>query len=98
MLPHVAESHVRVLINNSTVGIESELSVPPIKAKRLPHKGTGDGGSSTKGTPCLYPHGTQGVQWLSSLVCLGWERRIVQQKDISENLLECTKGPSPPGW
>ena len=38
MLPHVAESHVRVLINNSTVGTESKLSVPPSKAKRLPHK------------------------------------------------------------
>ena len=38
VLPHVAESHVRVLINNSTVGTESELSAPPIKAKRLPHK------------------------------------------------------------
>ena len=24
-------------------------------------QGTGDGGSSTKGTPCLYLHGTQGA-------------------------------------
>ena len=38
VLPHVAESCVRVLVNNSTVGTESELSVPPIEAKRLPHK------------------------------------------------------------
>ena len=38
MLPHVAESRVRVLINNTTVGTESELSAPPIKAKRLPHE------------------------------------------------------------
>ena len=38
MLPHVAESHVRVLINNSTLGTESELSAPPGKAKRLPRK------------------------------------------------------------
>ena len=38
VLPHVAESHVGVLINNSTVGTESELSAPPIEAKRLPHE------------------------------------------------------------
>ena len=38
VLPHVAESRVRVLINNTTVGTESELSAPPIKAKRLPHE------------------------------------------------------------
>ena len=38
VLPHVAESRVRVLVNNSTVGTESELSAPPIKAKRLPHE------------------------------------------------------------
>ena len=33
VLPHVAESRVRVLINNSAVGTESELPAPPIKAK-----------------------------------------------------------------
>ena len=38
VLPHVAESRVQVLINNSTVGTESELPVPPFKAKRLPHE------------------------------------------------------------
>ena len=38
VLPHMAESHVGVLVNNSTVGTESKLSVPLIKAKRLPHK------------------------------------------------------------
>ena len=38
VLPHVAESCVRVLVNNSTVGTESKLSVPPGKAKRLPYK------------------------------------------------------------
>ena len=38
VLPHVAESHVRVLINNSTVGAESELPAPPIEAKQLPHE------------------------------------------------------------
>ena len=37
MLPHVAESRVGVLINNSTVGTESELPAPPIKVKQLPH-------------------------------------------------------------
>ena len=29
VLPHVAESHIRILINNSTVGTESKLSAPP---------------------------------------------------------------------
>ena len=38
VLPHVAESHVGVLVNNSAVGTESELSVPPIEAKRLPNE------------------------------------------------------------
>ena len=38
VLPHVTESHVRVLVNNSAVGTESELLVPPFKVKRLPHK------------------------------------------------------------
>ena len=38
MLPHVAESHVQVLINNTAVGTESELSAPPIEAKQLPHE------------------------------------------------------------
>ena len=38
VLPHVAESRVGVLINNSAVGTERELSAPPIKAKQLPHE------------------------------------------------------------
>ena len=38
VLPHVAESRVRVLVNNSTVGTESELPAPPFKVKRLPHE------------------------------------------------------------
>ena len=38
VLPHMAESHVRVLINHSTVGTESKLSAPPSKAKQLPHE------------------------------------------------------------
>ena len=38
VLPHVAESHVGVLINNSTVGTESKLSAPPGEAKRLPQE------------------------------------------------------------
>ena len=37
MLPHVAESHVRVLVNNSAVGTESELPAPPFEVKRLSH-------------------------------------------------------------
>ena len=37
-LSHVAESHVGVLVNNSTVGTVSELSALPIEVKRMPHK------------------------------------------------------------
>ena len=33
VLPHMAESHLRVLINNSTVGTESELPAPSFKVK-----------------------------------------------------------------
>ena len=38
VLPHVAESHVRVLINNYTVGTESELPDPLFEVKQLPHE------------------------------------------------------------
>ena len=38
VLPHVAESHVGVLINNSAVGTESELPAPPFEVKRLSHE------------------------------------------------------------
>ena len=38
VLPHVAESCVRVLINNFTVGTEGKLPVPPSKVKQLPHE------------------------------------------------------------
>ena len=33
VLPHVAESCVGVLINNSAVGTESELPAPPLEVK-----------------------------------------------------------------
>ena len=33
VLPHMAESHVGVLINNSTVGTEGKLPVPPSEVK-----------------------------------------------------------------
>ena len=35
VLPHVVESRVGVLINNSTVGTESELPAPPFEVKCL---------------------------------------------------------------
>ena len=38
VLPHVAESRVRVLINNSTVQTEDELPAPSFKVERLPHE------------------------------------------------------------
>ena len=38
VLPHVAESHVGVLVNNSAVWTESELPAPHFEVKRLPHE------------------------------------------------------------
>ena len=38
VLPHVAEGHVRVLVNNSTVWTEGELPVPSFEVERLAHK------------------------------------------------------------
>ena len=38
MLPHMAEGHVGVLVNNSTVRTEDELPVPSFKVERLPHE------------------------------------------------------------
>ena len=38
VLPHVAESCVGVLINNSTVGTESKLPAPPFEVKQLSHE------------------------------------------------------------
>ena len=38
VLPHMAESCVRVLVNNSAVGTESQLPAPPFKVKQLPHE------------------------------------------------------------
>ena len=84
MLPHLAESHVGVLINNSTVGTESKLSAPPDEAKQLPHKALM----------------TVEVQQKELLVCTHTELRghNVPLEDISANLHKCTKGPSLLGW
>ena len=38
VLPHMADSCVGVLINNSTVGTESKLPAPPGEVKQLPHE------------------------------------------------------------
>ena len=38
MLPHVAEGHVRVLIDNSTIWTEGELPAPPFEVERLPNE------------------------------------------------------------
>ena len=38
MLPHMAEGHVGVLVDNSAVRTEGELPVPSFKAERLPHE------------------------------------------------------------
>ena len=38
VLPHMAESRVGVLVNNSTVGTKSQLPAPPFEVKRLPHE------------------------------------------------------------
>ena len=38
MLPHMAEGHVGVLVDNSAVQTEGELPAPPFKVERLPHE------------------------------------------------------------
>ena len=38
VLPHMAESHVGVLVNNSAVGTEGKLPAPPSEVKQLPHE------------------------------------------------------------
>ena len=38
MLPHVAEGHVGVLVNNSAVRTEGKLSAPSFEVERLPHE------------------------------------------------------------
>ena len=38
MLPDMAECHVRVLVDNSTVQTEGELSAPSFEVERLPHE------------------------------------------------------------
>ena len=38
VLPHMAEGHVRVLINNSAVWTEGELAAPSFEVELLPHK------------------------------------------------------------
>ena len=38
MLPHMAEGHVGVLIDDPTVWTEGKLPTPSIEAERLPHE------------------------------------------------------------
>ena len=38
MLPHMAEGHVRVLIDDPAVRTEDKLLAPSIEVERLPHK------------------------------------------------------------
>ena len=38
MLPHMAEGHVRVLVDDSTVRTEGELPVPSLDVEKLPHE------------------------------------------------------------
>ena len=38
MLPHMAEGHVRVLVNDSTMRTKGKLPAPPIDVERLPHQ------------------------------------------------------------
>ena len=37
MLPHVAEGHVRVLNDDSTIWAKGKLPAPPLDVERLPH-------------------------------------------------------------
>ena len=38
MLPHLAEGHVKVLIDDPAVWTEGELPAPSFEAERLPHE------------------------------------------------------------
>ena len=38
MLPHMAEGHVRVLIDNSTIRTKGKLPALPLDVERLPHE------------------------------------------------------------
>ena len=38
MLPHMAEGHVRVLVDDSTIRTEGELPALSLDVERLPHK------------------------------------------------------------
>ena len=38
MLPHMAEGHVRVLVDNSTIRTEGKLPALPLDVERLPHE------------------------------------------------------------
>ena len=38
MLPHMAEGHVGVLIDNSAIRTEGKLPVLPLDVERLPHE------------------------------------------------------------
>ena len=71
VLPHVAESHVRVLINNSTVGTEGKLPTPPSEVKRLPHKALMSVEVRQQELLVCAHMELRGVQRLSSLACLG---------------------------
>ena len=38
MLPHMAEGHVGVLIDNSAIRTKGKLPAPPLNVERLPHE------------------------------------------------------------
>ena len=71
MHPDMAESRVRVLINNSTVGTEGKLPAPPSEVKRLPHEALMP--MEVQQQELLVGAHTElggGAQWLSSLARL----------------------------
>ena len=37
MLPHMAEGHVGVLVDDFTIRAKGKLPVPPLDVERLPH-------------------------------------------------------------
>ena len=37
LLPHVADGHVGVLVDDSTIQAKSKLPAPPLNVERLPH-------------------------------------------------------------
>ena len=98
MLPHMAEGHVGVLVDDSTIRTEGELPAPCLDGERLPHEGIRDGGSYIARTTCPDLHGTPMVGGLLGSVHLGLGRPTVPPGGTFGAPHEYTEGSSPSQW